>query len=214
MLYDPSTRVLFTGDLFGGLTEKGEKSLAAGEGDWKGIRAFHQIYMPSNAALRRAVDAIRRLDPKPEVLAPQHGSIAQGAVVDEWLDRVYHLPVGLDILDENDDSTLDGWNHVLARVIELSRALLGPAAEARLADDRSIEDTLSFEGRELRITSLGRFTMEKVLEALTRFESPSFANVLRMEAIAVADQLGLPVPRIQLEDAGDQATASDPSMLI
>lgn len=215
MLYDPATRVLFTGDLFGGLTEKGAKKLIADESDWKGIRAFHQIYMPTNAALRRAVDTIRALDPKPEVLAPQHGSIAQGALVDEWLDRLYHLPVGLDILDEDDDSTLDGWNHVLARVIELSRGLLGPAAEARLADDRSLEDTLSFEGQELRITSLGRFTMEKVLEALTRFESPAFANVLRMEAVGVADQLGLPVPRIQLEDAGDsELTDRDPSMLL
>ncbi|MCA9579305.1 MAG: hypothetical protein KC668_27945, partial [Myxococcales bacterium] len=40
MLYDPQTRVLFSGDLFGGLTDGNDLRLDADESDWAGIRAF------------------------------------------------------------------------------------------------------------------------------------------------------------------------------
>lgn len=203
MLYDPTTRVLFTGDLFGGLTEKGPGRLDAIEDDWRGIRAFHQIYMPSNLALRRTIDAIRKLDPFPEVLAPQHGVIARGDLVKEWLDRMYHLPVGLDIIDENDESTLDGWNHVLDRVLAVAKSLLGGTAETRLIDDWRLEEHLSFETGKPTITNLGRHAVEKVVKALTHGEPQAIADLVKMEAIAAADQLDLPAPHIPIENMGD-----------
>lgn len=203
MMYDPSTRVLFTGDLFGGLTEKGPGRLDATEKDWRGIRAFHQIYMPSNLALRRTIDAIRKLDPFPEVLAPQHGVIARGDLVKEWLDRMYHLPVGLDIIDENDESTLDGWNHVLDRVLAVAKSLLGGTAETRLIDDWRLEEHLSFDSGKPAITNLGRHAIEKVVEALTHGEPQAIGDLIKMEAIAAADQLDLPAPHIPIENMGD-----------
>lgn len=203
MMYDPSTRVLFTGDLFGGLTEKGPGRLDATEKDWRGIRAFHQIYMPSNLALRRTIDAIRKLDPFPEVLAPQHGVIARGDLVKEWLDRMYHLPVGLDIIDENDESTLDGWNHVLDRVLAVAKSLLGGTAETRLIDDWRLEEHLSFDSGKPAITNLGRHAIEKVVEALTHGEPQAIGDLIKMEAIAAADQLELPAPHIPIENMGD-----------
>ncbi|MBC7173838.1 MAG: hypothetical protein H5U40_15465, partial [Polyangiaceae bacterium] len=95
MLYDPQTRVLFTGDLFGGLTEATSTGLYAEESDWSGIRAFHQIYMPVNAALARTVQAIRALDPPVETIAPQHGRVITGALVPLFLERMARLQVGL-----------------------------------------------------------------------------------------------------------------------
>ncbi len=58
MLYDESTRILFSGDLFGGLSF--DRGLFAAEAHWEGIRFFHQIYMPSQSAIRMAVEKIRR----------------------------------------------------------------------------------------------------------------------------------------------------------
>lgn len=203
MLYDPNTRVLFTGDLFGGLNEKGPGRLDAVEEDWGGVRAFHQIYMPTNTALRRTVEAIRKLDPFPEVLAPQHGMIARGDLVNEWLERMYHLPVGLDIIDENDAATLDGWNHVLDRVLGLARTLLGGTADQRISDDPQLKDHLSFDSGQPVITNLGRHAIEKLVEALTHNEASTIANLIKMEAIAAADQLDLPVPHIPIENMGD-----------
>lgn len=100
MLYDLESRILFTGDFMGGIAATG---LEATEANWAGIKAFHQLYMPSNEAIRKAVQKIRELDPPPLMLAPQHGGIIQGALIDEFLSRMEELPVGLDII-----SSLEG----------------------------------------------------------------------------------------------------------
>lgn len=201
MLYDPETRVLFTGDLFGGLTPEGETGLWAEDADWKGVRAFHQLYMPTNVALRRAVAAIRALDPAPTMIAPQHGRLLRGDVMEEFLRRMEQLPVGLDILDEQDATTLDAWTKVLNSVLDTARGLLGSAAEQRLVDSPHLTDTLEFTSRGPRITHLGRWTVESAVGLLTSHESPHISNVIKMEALSQAELLGLPVPRIALEEA-------------
>jgi len=96
MLYDETSRILFSGDLFGGLSF--EPRLFATENDWDGMRIFHQIYMPSQGVIRMAIDKIRRLHPAPLMIAPQHGSIIQGDMIKFFLDKMYDLPVGLDLL--------------------------------------------------------------------------------------------------------------------
>ncbi len=95
MLYDLETRVLFTGDFMGGIAAVG---LEANQTNWAGIKAFHQLYMPSNGAIRLAVQKIRSLDPPPLMLAPQHGGIIRGELIEEFLDRMEQLQVGLDII--------------------------------------------------------------------------------------------------------------------
>lgn len=100
MLYDLESRILFTGDFMGGIAASG---LMATEANWPGIKAFHQLYMPSNEAIRKAVQKIRELDPPPLMLAPQHGGIIQGPLIEDFLARMEELPVGLDII-----SSLEG----------------------------------------------------------------------------------------------------------
>jgi glyoxylase-like metal-dependent hydrolase (beta-lactamase superfamily II) len=208
MLYDPETRVLFTGDLFGGLTEKDANGLFADDSDWKGMRAFHQIYMPSNDALRRAMASVRALSPAPLFIAPQHGRVLTGPLLWEMVDRLEKLPVGLDILDDQDDESLEAWNTVLARVLATARELLGASVESHLADDRDLADTLAFEETGIRATALGRWTMERVLDVLLEHEAPPIANAIKMEAIAWCDTLGLPTPRVLLDEEVPTAGAS------
>lgn len=96
MLYDEDSRILFSGDLFGGLTFSPD--LFATPDHWDGIRIFHQIYMPSRDAIRMAIDKIKRLKPAPKVIAPQHGAILQGDLVPQFLEKMYDLPVGMDLI--------------------------------------------------------------------------------------------------------------------
>jgi glyoxylase-like metal-dependent hydrolase (beta-lactamase superfamily II) len=96
MLYDEESRILFSGDLFGGLTFAPD--LFATSENWDGMRIFHQIYMPSREALRIAIDRIRQLQPAPKMIAPQHGAIIRGDLIKEFLDKMYELPVGLDLI--------------------------------------------------------------------------------------------------------------------
>lgn len=206
-LYDPQTRVLFSGDLFGGLTTEGELDLDARGEEWPGIRAFHQLYMPAGQALKRAVETIRALTPAVECIAPQHGRILRGDVMHEYLDRMANLPAGLDLIDESADS-LQGWTHVLRRLLRVAEELMGPTIEGRLATDASLQDTLEFHEDGPRVTASGRHAIERVLELLTAHETQSIANIIKMEAIAAAEQLQLPMPHVRLDegDAADVAT--------
>jgi glyoxylase-like metal-dependent hydrolase (beta-lactamase superfamily II) len=124
--YDPELRVLFSGDLFGGLNRLGRVQLDAEESDWAGIAQFHQIYMPGRNALRYAIRQIRALDPPVEVIAPQHGFVIRGELVPLFLERLYDLPVGHDLLPlELDETYLDGYRDLLLQLIRRAAEILG-----------------------------------------------------------------------------------------
>ncbi|MGA9520155.1 MAG: hypothetical protein WBV82_01745 [Myxococcaceae bacterium] len=203
MLYDLETRVLFTGDLFGGLTDVNARGLFADESDWSGVRAFHQIYMPVNAALARAVAAIRKLTPTVEMIAPQHGRIIQGRLVEQFLDRMERLPVGLDIIDEQQDQTsLQAWNVVIARVVDLARSYQGNSVDDKLAASTELGDTAKLENGQVIALRLGRWTLEHIVELLCAGEPPELAGPIMVEASSAAAEYNLPTPHLDLEGAG------------
>ncbi|SJZ84554.1 hypothetical protein SAMN02745119_01797 [Trichlorobacter thiogenes] len=118
MIYDLESRILFTGDFLGGVEASG---LIATEENWAGVKAFHQIYMPSNEAMKLAVKKIRALEPTPLALAPQHGGLIKGDLIELFLERISELPVGLDIVTTVNDrlpAMIAGLNEVLDAVKE------------------------------------------------------------------------------------------------
>jgi len=202
MLYDPETRVLFSGDLFGGLTEIDASGLWADETDWRGMRAFHQTYMPSSKAVANAIAAIRRLEPAVEIIAPQHGRLIRGPYLDYFMDRLERLPVGLDIIEEDQSpETLVAWNSVLARVLETARMYLGAQAEERIASSEELdEEVIAFEPDGPKIRSAPRWALGAIVHAITKNEAPAIANVIKQEALVAADELDLPAPDLRLEE--------------
>ncbi|MFW5967567.1 MAG: protein kinase domain-containing protein [Persicimonas sp.] len=208
MLYDPSTRVLFSGDLFGGLTDRDAEGLYADESDWTGMRAFHQIYMPTQKALRHAIDNIRQLDPPPEIIAPQHGRVIVGDFVDEYMDRLANLPVGLDILEDRftSEDELQAWTTVLSRVLDRARASLGDRADELLAEDPNLSGIITFEGTGIEVTSLGKTSVERAVRLLCDELPQSAANAVKYEAIFSAAELDLPTPAIELDEEGGGQT--------
>lgn len=118
MIYDLESRILFTGDFLGGVEASG---LIATQENWAGIKAFHQLYMPSNEAIKLAVKKIRALEPAPLTLAPQHGGLIKGDLIELVLERISELPVGLDIVTSLNDrlpALIAGLNDVLVAVKE------------------------------------------------------------------------------------------------
>ncbi|NTX04758.1 hypothetical protein HUA74_24545 [Myxococcus sp. CA051A] len=203
MLYDPQTRVLFTGDLFGGLTDANAKGLWADESDWSGIRAFHQIYMPVNAALARVVATIRKLTPAVEIIAPQHGRVIRGPLVQQFLERMEKLQVGLDIMDEAQDRThLQAWNSVVDRVLALARGYLGDSVDVKLGASEDLSDTSTFDGNRLVVNRLGKWTVEHVVDVLCKGEPPEIAGPIMVEATSAAAEYNLPTPHLDIEGAG------------
>jgi glyoxylase-like metal-dependent hydrolase (beta-lactamase superfamily II) len=212
MLYDPETRVLFTGDLFGGVTDVNAQGLWADESDWNGIRAFHQIYMPVNQALQRVVAVIRKLEPAVEIIAPQHGRLIRGPLIQTFLDRMEKLPVGLDIMDEAQDrSHLQAWNVVLERVLALARGYLGGSADEKLMGSTELAETARVQDGQVSIQRMGRWTVEHVVALLCHGEPPEIAGPIMMEATTAAAEYNLPTPHLDIEGTG---AASNVSLLV
>ncbi|AKJ01167.1 hypothetical protein ATI61_114124 [Archangium gephyra] len=211
MLYDPETRVLFTGDLFGGVTDVNAQGLWADESDWTGIRAFHQIYMPVNLALQRVVAVIRKLEPAVEIIAPQHGRLIRGPLIQTFLERMEKLPVGLDIMDEAQDrSHLQAWNAVVERVMALARGYLGQSVDEKLMGSTELAETAKVQNGQVSIQRLGRWTVEHVVELLCHGEPPEIAGPIMMEATTAAAEYNLPTPHLDIEGNG---VASNVSLL-
>lgn len=100
-LYDPLSKILFTGDIGAALFPKGKRYPVVENFDshLPYMEAFHRRYMASNAACRSWVRRVSSLDI--EVIAPQHGAVIQGREnVKRFLDWFGELRCGSDIVDQ------------------------------------------------------------------------------------------------------------------
>jgi serine/threonine-protein kinase len=169
MYYDVSSRVLFSGDLFGGLTRS--KQLLSRGDVWDGIDVFHQIYMPSGRAVQLAIEQIRKLDPPPRLIAPQHGAIFAEDQIDALLDHLEHLPMGMDLESVDEDAS-----RFLGALNMLVRYLVGVMGQAPVRSRlRRLEGDSTFPGilvlgedasiRELRVGA--RLAASAVVRDLT-----------------------------------------------
>jgi len=102
MFYDLESKILFSGDFLGGINSRKGADVYATEESWSGISIFHQLYMPSNDALRETVQRIGLLNPIPDSIAPQHGDVIKGDLVVEFLTRLLTLDVGFDVIKKEE----------------------------------------------------------------------------------------------------------------
>jgi eukaryotic-like serine/threonine-protein kinase len=146
MLFDPISRVLFSGDLFGGARAP---VLVASELSWPGVEMFHQIYMPSQRALGLAAGRVQRLSPSPQLIAPHHGALIVGNDVARFVERVGRLEVGLDLPDApaNLDRYLAVANAIATAYEEIAGVDGSRALKAGFAGDGSFSRLFSLDGR-------------------------------------------------------------------
>ncbi len=99
-LWDPRSKILFTGDIGAAVFGEGEEVLFVEDFDRHIplIQGFHTRYIASNSVARKWCDSVSRLDP--EMIAPQHGAIYKGASVKRFLDWLSALRCGVDIADQ------------------------------------------------------------------------------------------------------------------
>jgi len=194
MLYDVETRILYTGDLFGGLSYV--PSFWADERSWEGIKAFHQIYMPTQEALALAVRSIRELDPAPTMLAPQHGSIISGDYIPYFLDRLERLPVGLNLLldSQQKENYIAAMNELL---LELAGAVgAEPIANAMriFGADATISSVIQADATGIRDVKIDpRTAIEIFLSQLTGL-LPQQDSSVEMAVIKVLLGRNIPLP--------------------
>lgn len=125
MIYDQQSRVLFSGILFSSFVDFSQSGrLYAVEEDWDSVRKFHQMNIPTGGILKLAIEQVKKLSPSPLIIAPQFGMIWRGLTVNQFLERMYYLETGVDLLlDQSSfkqvDQILEACNHLIVHVQQL-----------------------------------------------------------------------------------------------
>ncbi|NVJ93660.1 MAG: MBL fold metallo-hydrolase [Methylocystaceae bacterium] len=92
-VYDPISKILFSGDIGGGLNSLEDPMFVENfEAHIPQIKTFHQRWMPSERAKDKWLKRVRKLDIK--YMCPQHGSIYEGDDVQKFLNWLDDLEVG------------------------------------------------------------------------------------------------------------------------
>ncbi len=203
MYYDERSRILFSGDLFGGLSYTPD--LYATSASWEGIKTFHQLYMPSRDALRLAVSRIRNLDPQPEIIAPQHGSLIQGDLLKDFIDRMYNLDVGLDLLiaGEKEENYLGAVNEILDELEKEESADALAKGIAALNQDRSFTSIMTFAGTRVTGFKVDPATAIKSLLAHLREHGDlGLESLVNLVALKVLIGRNIPISDILQQASG------------
>lgn len=101
--YDPTSRILFSGDVGASLVPSGEEYRMVEDfsAHKPRMEGFHRRYMASNKAAKLWCDMVRQLDP--DIIVPQHGLPMAGQARYDFLDWLSNLQCGVDLLGE--------WNY-------------------------------------------------------------------------------------------------------
>ncbi|MFP3171386.1 MAG: MBL fold metallo-hydrolase [Sulfolobaceae archaeon] len=100
-VYDPITKVYFSGDLGAAVYPKGLWYITVDNFDEhkKYMEGFHKKYMANKKAIDLWLKHIQRLDIK--IIAPQHGAVFEGDNVRKFIDWIKSLDkIGIDLLEE------------------------------------------------------------------------------------------------------------------
>jgi flavorubredoxin len=95
-VYDPVSKILYTGDIGASLGEE-ERVVSDFGQHVRHMEGFHRRYMSSTAAMKMWLALVRQLDI--EIIAPQHGALFQGPeMCARFLDWLDELEVGVDVM--------------------------------------------------------------------------------------------------------------------
>jgi signal transduction histidine kinase len=131
--YEPETKTLFSGDIFGGIEESWE--FYANETYFEQAKQFHQEYMPSKDIFNYALSKIEKLDI--EIIAPQHGSIIQRKYIQNLIADMKNLDCGLYIEDKYNRELLDTINELQEKektIQERDRQLFEQSKRAEMGE--------------------------------------------------------------------------------
>lgn len=131
--YEPKSKTLFSGDIFGGIEESWE--FFATEDYFDKAKLFHQEYMPSKDIFNYALSKIEKLDI--ELIAPQHGSIIQKRYIKNLIKDMKNLDCGLYIEEKYNQELLDTIESLKEKektIVERNRQLFEQSKRAEIGE--------------------------------------------------------------------------------
>ncbi|MEA2092140.1 MAG: MBL fold metallo-hydrolase, partial [Campylobacterota bacterium] len=131
--YEPNTKTLFSGDIFGGIEESWE--FYADETYFDKAKQFHEEYMPSKDIFNYALNKIEKLDIN--LIAPQHGSIIKKQYISNLIKDMKNLDCGLYIENKYNRELLDTINELQEKektIQEQDRQLFEQSKRAEMGE--------------------------------------------------------------------------------
>jgi len=131
--YEPQTKTLFSGDIFGGIEESWE--FYADETYFLKAKLFHQEYMPSKDIFNYALSKIEKLDIN--LIAPQHGSIIKKKYISNLIKDMKNLDCGIYIEEKYNQELLDTINKLQEKektIQERDRLLFEQSKRAEMGE--------------------------------------------------------------------------------
>jgi PAS domain S-box-containing protein len=117
--YEPATKTLFSGDIFGGIEESWE--FYAQDDYFEKAKQFHAEYMPSRDIFNYALSKIEALDL--DLIAPQHGSVIEKERIAPLIKQMKALECGLYIEEEYHHELIDTIDELKQKDIALLESL-------------------------------------------------------------------------------------------
>ena len=204
-MYDLETKIIFSGDLFGGLNTKktSKDTVYANEESWEGISIFHQIYMPSKHALQVALDKISSLEPMPKMIAPQHGDVIKGELVGDFIQKLYNLSVGIEIMTKKDTE--------IELLITVLNKFIDKLKQTNNIDAKKFLDTIKNEKNFTTAISIIKDSVIDVkvsskeaiyifFEAIDTIAEEKDKNIYTAILVNLLDYYNLPIPEQLLKD--------------
>ncbi|MGB6020488.1 MAG: ATP-binding protein [Sulfurimonadaceae bacterium] len=184
--YEPVTKTLFSGDIFGGIEESWE--FYAKDDYFEKAKQFHAEYMPSKDIFNYALSKIEVLDLN--LIAPQHGSIIEKERIAPLIRQMKALECGLYIEEGYHDQLIDTIDALKRKDIALLESLshfqilMDTMHEAVIvsAEDNTIID-LNVATEHIFEYEKPEFMKRKLPDIVSASSLELFQKALRMDQI-------------------------------
>jgi len=191
LTYDPVSRILFSGDLFGGFTLNW--GLFADDGYEEAMQAFHESYMPSNDILRPVMEYLLSMDIG--TIAPQHGSIINRDIR-KYIKSLRDLECGTFLSPiKKAITSIGGYAGLCNKILKRYYSLFDPEdvrdvftdTDIVLDDESSLIKDFSATGREL---------WNRLFELVYTKKGTSWITVIASTVEKLSKEYDIGLPRI------------------
>lgn len=189
MSYLPDQQVLISGDLFGSITA--DWHLYADENYLDGMKAFHEVYMPSHEIL---ASAMQSLESYPiSLICPQHGSIIKENI-ELSISTLKAMPCGLFLQPRLQTLPVDGGVRSLLDQVVLRLITIHGEQEVKKTFENS-PFSLAIKKRQIAKTTIAEDQMwESFFSFIEERRGVSYLSSISSLVELLGKQYGLTIP--------------------